>query len=884
VFRVALKDILARKRRLVTTGIAVILGISFLAGTQILSGVLRDSIDSLFSDVYEGFDAVVRDPDVQDTDFGAFRPPVDAEVVGRVEAVEGVRAAYGIVESPTVGLIGKDGKVSSSGFGPPTLAFGWIDDPIRPGKLVEGRGPSADDEMAMDFKTAENEDFAIGDTVQVATQAQPRSFTLVGLLGLGEEGDRFSGAKPLYFTTPVAQELAGLTDQFSYIAAGAEEGVSQTTLARSIGEAVPELQVVTGEAFTVENSDQVAQFVGILTTAVSVFGVIALVVAAFIIYNTFSILVAQRTRETALLRAIGAKRRQVVAATLVEAVIIGVVASAVGLLFGTLLATGIKNVVDNVFSVQPGVPRLTGGTVVLAFSIGIGVTAISAIIPAIRASRVPPIAALTSGSIDRTRLSTARKVWGSLFTVLGAALLAAGLAGADNALTWVGLGLLFVLVAVVVVFGPVLAKPASRGLGRLLGSSRRMTARIAAENGGRNPQRTAATAAALTVGVTVVVLVAMMASSLKASFTDEIEGSLGEVDLIVSAGNFSFLGVPKEVATQAAEVDGVEIVSPVAFSIFTLLDEQGRREAAEGGEEPGSAEQAGAVFGQADNAPPGESAFATGIDPSSYFDLIDMGEIVGEPTASQDAAIIARAAMATERGWEIGDAIPVFFNGTGEQTLTLVATYSDGLGPDDDYYMPNRTVSANALPGFDIDFALYIALEEGADRAAVQAELEGFVADRPDVTVQDRQEFVETQVSFINVFVAIVYGLLFLAIIIALIGIANTLSLSVLERTREFGLLRAVGMSRRQLRSTIRIEAAIVAVFGALMGMVLGVGSAVAVLWTIARDEPGLLSLRVPWLQLLVIGVLAALAGMVSGVLPARRAARLDVLDAIASE
>ncbi|MCZ7630587.1 MAG: FtsX-like permease family protein [Microthrixaceae bacterium] len=887
MLRVAFKDLMARKRRLVTTGIAIILGIAFLSGTQVLGGVLNDSIDSLVTDVYKGYDAVVRSPEVQESAFGEFRPPVDADVVDQVRTAEGIRAAYGIIEAPTVQLIGSDGKVISSGFGPPTLVFNWIDDPIRPGRLNAGRGPEADDEMAMDFATAEDNGFSIGDRVEVVGQKQTAEFTLVGLLGLGDEGNLTSGVKPLYFTDTVAQELAGSPGQYSYIAAAAVEGVSEEQLAESVSAVVPDQQVVTGDQWTEQNSEQIAQFVGILTTTVTVFGVIAVVVASFIIYNTFSIIVAQRTRETALLRAIGAHRRQVVLATLIEAALVGLVASVVGLIGGTLLATGIKALIGTAVSVQgrncAAHPRHACH----------GVRSGPRGHLAVRGHpRHPRIAHTADRGHDRGGGGPYRPLditqgMGAMLVVGGLVLIALGLTSTvDDELVFVGAGLFCILLSVAVVLGPLLAGPASRALTWPLTSRGNVTARLACENASRNPRRTAATAAALTVGVTLVVVIAVLAASIKSSVTEEIEGALGDVDLIVSAGQFSLLGVPPQVAETAGSIEGVREVSPVKFGFFRLLDDEGRRIAAENPDPDTDAEDAaGQVFGMGDDAPEGEDVVANGFEPANYFELVDLGEVVGNPEDSPGSAIAAQAEVAEERGWSVGDTIPAYFAATGEVDLTLVATFTNGLGPEDKYYLSNETVAANATPGFDIDFAVYIATDDNpGTRESVQAELEKLTEDRPDVVVQDRAEFIEAQTAIIDVFVAVVYGLLALAVIIALIGIANTLSLSVLERTREFGLLRAVGMSKRQLRWAVRAEAAVIAVFGTLLGMVIGIAFAIALATALTADDPGLLTLKLPVTQLVVITVLAALAGIVAAIPPARRAARMDVLQAISTE
>jgi putative ABC transport system permease protein len=576
-----------------------------------------------------------------------------------------------------------------------------------------------------------------------------------------------------------------------------------------------------------------------------------------------------------------------VVATLVEAMAIGVVASVVGLVLGVLLATGIIRGIGQLFSTAPGLPPLSAPTVALALAVGLLVTSLSAVIPAVRASRIPPIAALSELSLDRSALSRPRIIWGVALIVGGIALVTLGLTGAvGNELYVVGAGLLLVLISVAVVIGPVLAAPAAHLLSWPFRAGGRTTGRLAEENAARNPRRTAATAAALTVGVTVVTVIAVLAATTKNSVDAEITGALQEVDYIVTAGNFSFLGVPRTVAPAAAEIDGVETVSPLGFTFLRLLDDKAIEEAQTTTTTTVVETDTGApaILGLPDDAPPGEDIVANGLDPATYFDIVDMGEVRGDLTQLDDASIIAKDTIAEERGWEIGDQIPVYFTATGRKDLRLGATYSNGLGPGDNFYLPLETLRANALPGFDVDFAVYVSLADDADGPAVREELAALVEGRPDVVVQDRAEFVESQTGVIDVVVNIMYGLLALAVIIALIGVANTLSLSVLERTREFGLLRAVGMSRTQLRWTVRIEAAIVAVFGTLLGMAIGIAFAIAITTALAANEPGLVSFKLPVAQLVVITVMAALAGIVAAVFPARRAARLDVLEAISSE
>jgi putative ABC transport system permease protein len=884
VFRVAFKDLMARKRRLVTTGLAVVLGIAFLTGTQVLSTVLEDSIDSLISDVYEGMDAVVRSSQSQDLGFGQeVRNPVPASTVEQVAAVDGVREARGVVEASTAQIIGTDGKVVGSGLGPPTLVYNWLGDPdLQPGVLTEGHEPRTDGEVALDFVSAEEAGYSVGDTVTVNAAEGAEEFELVGLIGLGDDGTRSSGAKVMVFTTPVAQRLGQMPDRFNFVAAAAEDGLSEEELTERLGEALPDLQTVTGAAFTEENSEAIAQFVDILSTFVSVFGYIALFVAAFIIYNTFSILVAQRTRETALLRAIGARRRQVLLATIAEAGIVGLLASLLGLGGGVVLATGLKAFVGQIFTVEPGVPSLPVSAIVLALVVGIGITVLSAVVPALRSSKVPPVAAMSEVSVDRSQLSRARLVWGSLFLVVGIALFILGVTDTGpNPLGEFGAGAAMILISVAVILGPLIASPVSRVLARPFGR-RRLTTRLAGENAARNPKRTAATAAALTIGVTLVTLIAVVANSVKTS-VDEAVNERFDADLIVATDVTTFgVGVPKGAGDEIRALPGVELTSPVRFSFIRLLDDFGKAEAAKQTQEETDTTL---PAGTPDNAPEGQDDFVLGIDPETFFEVVDSGELNGSPADLGPDTIATRAAVAEERGWEIGDRVPVYFAATGEQELELVLTFEEDAGQGS-YLVPNETVQRNGLPFFDYEAAIYIQASDDAteaELAELRSQLEDIVAGSPSVQVQDLEEYAQAQTGPLDTFLAIIYGLLGLAVIIALIGIANTLSLSVLERTKELGLLRAVGMSRKQLRRTIVGESMIIAVFGTLMGLVIGIVFSIALSVVIAAEDPGLFTYALPYGQLVVITIVAALAGVLAALAPAWRASRLNVLDAVAS-
>ncbi len=881
MLRVALKNLAARKGRVVTTSIAVVLGIAFLTGTLLLSNTLSASIKSLIGDVYEGFDAVVRSSQTQETPFGQpLRSPLPAPVVEEVRGVDGVRADAGIVEAAGAELIDRNGKVFGGGFGPPTITYNWVDDEVlRLGKLTDGRGPRADTEVVLDFRTAGDLGLTIGDQVTLATtQAGRQQFTLVGLVGLGPDGTQSSGAKVMFFTTPEAQRLTNQPDQFNYVAVSAADGVSQQELARALARALPDQQVLTGEAFTKESQEQIAQFVDILGIFVSVFGYIALFVSVFIIYNTFSIIVAQRTRETALLRAIGARRRQVLAATMAEALLIGAVASVLGLGLGVVLATGLIRVVSNFFTVTSSVPSLSAGIVVLALVIGLGVTALSAFIPALRSTKIPPIAALQEVSLDRTGLSTARKVWGTLLVLSGLLLMGLGLADiGPNPLAFVGGGAAALLVSVAVILGPAIASPVSRLLARPFSWGGRMTGRLAGENAARNPKRTAATAAALTIGVTLVVVIAIVASSIKATADETISQSVKAQFVVATSSLTSFGAIPEGSVERIAAQPGVAVASPVRFTFLTLADPQSQAEAASTTTVPAG------QLGSIGDAPPGKNETAFGIDPATWFQVVDAGKVQGSPADLTAGTMAVSERLAEDRGWKVGQKVPVYFAGTGTVDLTVAVIFERALGQTA-VWLPLDTFAPNVLPLFNVDTQIYVLEDPGADPAQVRKELDALFADLPTVQVQDLQQFIETQTGPINTFLTVIYGLLFLAIVIALIGIANTLSLSVLERTRELGLLRAVGMTRRQLRAMIRNESAIIAVFGTLIGLVIGILFAIALSVAVSADNPGILRFTLPVGQLVVITVVAAIAGLLAAIVPALRASRMDVLGAISSE
>ncbi len=841
-----IKDLLARKLRLVTTSAAVLLGVAFLAGTLVLTDTLGATFDDLFADVYAGTDAHVRSADVIETDFGeSERAGLDEALVDTVAGVDGVAAAAGFVEGYAQ-LVGPDSDPLGGGVkGAPTFGFNWIDDPdLNPFALEAGDAPAGPGEVVLDAGSATETGYGVGDTVTVLTAAGPAEATVSGVATFGSI-ESPGGSSVMLFDTATAQDLfgrAGLVDSVDAVAA---EGVSEQELTERIAATAPDgVEVLTGAEITAEEQSEIAEAFTFLDTFLLVFAAVALFVGAFIIYNTFSIIVAQRSKEMALLRAIGASRRQVLGSVLVEAVLVGLIASAVGLLAGLGVATGLKSLLAGFGIDLPSTGLVVApATVIGSFVVGVGVSVGSALFPARRAGKVAPIAALRDVAVDTSGRSTRRAATGLAILGLGGVVIAGGLLGGEPAPVGLGAAVVFVGVAVL---GPVIAGPLTRVIGAPLPPLRGMTGSLARENALRNPKRTSATAAALMIGVGLIGFITVFASSTKTS----VEALIGENftgDVVIDSGSFGFggAGLPPEVADRLAEVPEVEVAGGIRFLPAVIDGDEGAIQAFD----PALAEvlRPGRVTG-------------------SFDDLGATGVAVHDLTAE-------------EEGLELGDDVPIAFAATGEQRFTVGAIYTN----DDftgDYLLTNEAATA-ADPAV-LDVAVYVGLAEGTSLEEALPAITSITDDYANAEVLDLDEFVASQTEQVDQILNLVYVLLALAVVIALLGIANTLALSIFERTRELGLLRAVGMTRGQLRSAVRWESVIIALLGTFLGLVIGLGFSRALV--AALGDEGITIYDVPVGQLVVIAIIAAVAGVAAALLPARRAARLDVLRAIAAE
>jgi putative ABC transport system permease protein len=850
MLRTTIKNVLARKLRLLTTGLAVLLGVAFLSGSLVLTDTIGKMFDDLFTDVYAKTDAYVRAEQAYESSdpSTATRPRVSQELLETVKAVPGVRTAEGEIFGYAQ-LVGSDGKaLGNPGQGAPTLGGNWpASNALNPFELTAGRAPIARNEVVIDQGSADKGDLALDDIATVLTKVGPVEVRIVGIATFGEVKS-MAGASYVGFTLPTAQEVVAEPGKFDGISVLGQGDVGQEELRDRISAAVPDgMEAITGAELTKESQDAIKELLAFFGTFMLIFALIALFVGSFIIYNTFSILVAQRTREMALMRAIGASRRQVLGSVLGEAFIIGALAGVVGLGAGVGVAVLLKALLEAVGMMDsaPTGVVMTRGTVVWSLLVGVVVSVAAAYFPARRGAKVPPIAAMRDVAVERPTRLYLRLPIGGLITGGGVGILALGLMGdSGNALALVGVGAVLVLLGVAAL-GPAVARPASRLIGAPLPRLRGMTGTLARENAMRNPKRTSTTAAALMVGVALVGFITIFASSAKASIDKTFDAQFTG-DFVIDSGTFGFGGISPELANQLRDVPELDVVT--------------------------STRAAGVLFN-------GGEALLMGADAASADRIVDIGVLAGSLDGLDATGLAVHEKKAKSEGWIIGSTVPVVFAATGQQELTVRAIYSDDelVGS---YFVGMPVFDANVPDRLDMQ--VFATLADGVSIDEGRAAIDAVAAAYPNADVLDREEFKDVMAGEINQVLNLVYALLLLAIAISLLGIMNTLYLSIVERTRELGLLRAVGMTRGQLRSAVRWEAVLIAVFGTLGGLGVGVFFSWAVVEALASE--GFSTYVIPVTSLAVIAVIAALAGVLAAVLPARRASRLDILKAIATE
>lgn len=842
MFRLSLRTIFSHKRRLISTVFSIVLGVAFLSGTYVFTDSLGQTFDDLFSSVYARTDAVVRSSETVDLGQGMTqRGRISEDLVRAVESVPGVSIAAGSVAG-YARILDANGKPIGVDQGSPNFGMDISDSELSVWTMRRGRVPVNGTEMAMDAGSYSEGDFTLGDQVRVISQSGARAFTLVGIVGFGN-ADSPVGSRVALFDMVTAQEFVGLPGQVDEIMARGDGTVDQATLAARIAEVMPSgTETLTGKAMADDASNQVKNALSFFNTLLLVFAGVALFVGSFIIYNTFSIIVAQRRKENALLRAIGASQRQVQSALLVEAVVMGLLGSAVGFVAGFGMAQLLRSGLDLLgIKIPSGGLVLLPRTVIASFVVGMTITLASAVLPSRRGGKVPPVAALRDVAVEQTSFSLRRLLSGIGLLAVSVVLIIIGLA---SSIQMLGLGVALGFISLFVL-GPLLARPISRVLGAPMARWRGTPGTLARENAMRNPKRTARTAASLMVGVALVAAIAVFASSVKASIRSIFDKQFTG-DFVVSTETFGFGGLPVTLAPEIDQIDGVRAAAGVQFGL-------------------------GKVDGK-------DKSFSV-VDPATVGKLFDLQMTAGSIEALDETGVLISQDTANSSHLTVGDTLNITLLNGETSPLTVRGIYEkeELAGP----YTVAKAFYAQG-GGDQYDFSIYIALEPGANASAVESALQAAVEPYPTAKLESRSGYIESQAAQIDMFVNLVYGLLGLAVVIAVFGIANTLSLSVYERTHELGLLRAVGATRRQIRAMVRMESEITALLGAVQGVVIGIVLGWAVIFAL-RDE-GFSKMSVPVTTIVVVLIIAIVCGVMAALRPARRAARLDVLSAIATE
>ncbi|MCE2807725.1 MAG: FtsX-like permease family protein, partial [Actinobacteria bacterium] len=797
-------------------------------------------------------DVVVRSTNEVDTPFGPERTRISEAVLPTLVGVPGVEAAEGQVVGQ-IRVLDKDNQPLVTAQGPPNFGLNWLTSPALNGwTIVDGASPVAANDIVLDAKSAKDGKYAVGDTVNVSVTNGVQPFKVVGIAKFGKL-ETWGGAQAALFATSTIQTLVGEPGMYDWISVAGQNNESQTQLSGEISKVIPPgTEAITGAEFTEESQSAFQKIIGIFSTFLLVFALIALFVGSFIIYNTFSIIVAQRTKELALLRALGASRGQVLRSIILEALFVGLIASIIGVGFGILLAIGLNKLMQSIGFSGPDTPIVLPPVAILvSLLVGTFITLVSALFPARRAATVPPIAAMRDVAVDRTGTSRLRVAFGLILLALGAFMLWFGLNGnSDSGLQIIGGGAFFVFIALTVI-GPVIATPFASVLGWPLQKASRITGRLARENAMRNPRRTSTTASALMIGIGLVGFIAVTAQSVKASTVDAINQSVTG-QYVVTTESFGSTALPQSMAAELDAVAGVDVAAGISAT-FANINNSGK--------------------------------IILAVDPDAISQVIEFDDVEGSFASLGVGEIAASEKLAEEKQLKIGDPVELVFLQGGATTLTLGSIYKTEFpiqGPG--WIISTDQFNTLVPPSQQTFVAIYIKLDDTSS-AGVDAVLPGLkaVADTvPGAKLQNLDEYKKAQTDQVNQFLQIVYVLLALALIIAIVGVVNTLLLSVYERTRELGLLRAVGMSRRQVRSTIRLESVIISLMGTLIGLVIGIIFGWALV-TALVDE-GITSFAIPWSQLFIIVIIAILAGVGAALYPARRAARLDVLRAISSD
>jgi putative ABC transport system permease protein len=842
MWNLTISGLRARKLRLALTALAIVLGVTFVTGTLVLTDTLNQTFDTLIGTAYQHINFQIRGKAAFNNDTAgaangtADRKPLPESIAAAVRRLPGV--------SYVDGSVGGYAQFVSGGnaIGAAGSALGFSFDPNRQlssVRLVAGSAPTGNDDVVIDKGTATKYHFAVGDRVRVLSDRPPGTFTITGIVTFGA-ADNLAGATLAGFDLRTAQALFNTRGRYDTINVLAKPGADNVQLQRAIARILPAgVEVVSGQTVAGELSSAVSNALSFLSTALLAFALISLFVGAFTIFNTFSITVGQRTRELALLRVVGASRRQLFGSVLGEAALVGLAASLIGLGLGVLAALGLKALLGAFGTTLPPAPLVfEPRTAVLAIAVGVGVTVLSAIGPARRAVRIAPVAALVDHQEEEPESVRRRAIGGSVVAVGGVLALVAGLSAPAIAL--VGLGAVAIFIGAGML-APIVARPMSSALGRPLAAMLGTPGRLGRENSMRSPRRTAQTAAALMVGMALVAAISVLGASLSSSAKGNLDSAVTADYLITGPGS----GFSTSVAPAVSRIPGVGVVTNVYKGQFELRGSLSRLD---------------------------------GVTPADLAQTVHLAVTSGSGAPALAAGeLLIDTTTASAKHLSVGSVVPVTFAQTGASRIRiggifkanpLIGSYVVGAG----FFISHFH---NPLP-----VAVLVRTRPGA--AHVGAAINRYLNVYPNVGVQSRAQFEQSQQHTLNQELGLVYVLLALAVIVSLIGIVNTLMLSVFERTRELGLLRAVGMRRRQVKAMIRSEAVIIALFGAVIGLV--IGSALGVALAASLKQQGITEITIPFASLVGFLVLSALLGLGAAGWPARRAAKLDVLVAISAQ
>ncbi|MEU4168775.1 ABC transporter permease [Streptomyces sp. NPDC026665] len=854
MLKATLRSFLAHKGRLLLSALAIVLSVAFVAGSLIFSDTVTRTFDRLFASTAADVTVEPKNDLTSQLPTGATET-VPASLADRLAGVDGVAATHVDASVENAPVVDSANKSVGPTTGAPTIVTNWEVTERSPVKLTSGHEPRGDGEALLDADTADKKNLGIGDTLTV--QAQPGSFK-VRIVGIATFTTTNPGAALIFLDTPTAQsKLLGRSDAATSISVDAAPGVDDAVLKKRVSAELGTgpYEVKTADEQAKSSAEALGGFLDVIKYVMLGFAGIAVLVGIFLIVNTFSMLIAQRTRELGLLRALGADRRQVRRSVLTEALLLGLVGSTLGLAAGIGLAIGLIKLMTAFGMNLKSTEMVIGwGTPVAAYVVGVGVTYIAAYLPARRAAGVSPMAALSDAEVAGVgRPLRVRAVVGGVVGAAGAAALA-GCAAASKTSTsasLLGLGVVLTLIATVIA-GPLLVRPVIRVLGgafpALFGSVGRMSQR----NALRNPRRTGATAAALMVGLALVGGMSVASASMSKSFDEQIDKTLG-ADFVLQ--NANFVPFSHEVTDKVRATDGVGLVVRQRFTPVAVKLPDGKR----------------------------VETTAAAYDPR-LDDVAHITYAEGNTAAALGEGRIAMdVKFAEDHDVRVGSRIPVEFP-AGRTTDLTVGALTDqgggGFGTEGGLVFGFGTIE-KYVPGGQ-DSALYVNAAPGTSPEKLRPRLEKTLEPYPQVQVRDQADYKKLVHDQIAVLLYLVYALLGLAIVIAVLGVVNTLALSVVERTREIGLLRAIGLGRRQLRRMIRLESVVIAVFGAVLGLALGIIWGVCVQQVLALQ--GMKALAIPWTTIVAVVIGSAVVGIVAALLPALRASRMNVLAAIAHE